>query len=143
MTTVVIKVGPGNQPNPQLTIASVDENGAVSIREDSRRVFVTPVSIPTLPAKVLPIVTTPQVPSNLRGPKGDKGDVGTGEKGPALTYVSGLLTRIDYDSGAYKVLSYEAGVLTRSDYTAGSVTTRKSFNYSPDGSLASIDSTTL
>lgn len=61
------------------------------------------------------------------------------ETGPVLTYTNGALTRIDYDSGGHKTFTYASGVLTRLDYVVGSVTTRKTFNYNPDGSLSSID----
>ena len=60
------------------------------------------------------------------------------ETGSALTYTSGVLTRIDYESGNYKMFSYTGGVLTQLDYVIGLVTTRKTFNYNPDGSLSSV-----
>lgn len=53
------------------------------------------------------------------------------------------MTRIDYDSGAYKTLTYTAGVLMQLDYVKGSITTRKTFAYNPDGTLASIIQTVL
>ena len=65
------------------------------------------------------------------------------ETGPSLTYTSSILTRIDYDSGNYKTFTYASGVLTQLDYVVGAVTTRKTFNYNPDGSLASIDQTVI
>ena len=65
------------------------------------------------------------------------------EIGPALTYTGGVLTRIDYDSGNYKTFSYINGVLVQLDYVVGIVTTRKTFNYNPDGTLASIDQTAI
>jgi hypothetical protein len=65
------------------------------------------------------------------------------ETGPALAYTSGVLTRIDYDSGNYKLFSYTSGALTQLDYVVGAVTTRKTFNYNPDGSLSSIDQTVI
>lgn len=54
-----------------------------------------------------------------------------------------MLTRIDYDSGNYKTFSYTSGVLTQLDYVVGTVTTRKTFNYNPDGTLASIEQTVI
>lgn len=65
------------------------------------------------------------------------------ETGPSLTYTSSILTRIDYDSGNYKTFSYTGGILTQIDYVVGLVTTRKTFNYNLDGSLASIDHTEI
>ena len=50
-------------------------------------------------------------------------------------------------TGAYKaftgsstttLVAHSAGVLTQLDYVVGAVTTRKTFTYNPDGSLASI-----
>jgi hypothetical protein len=65
------------------------------------------------------------------------------EYDPVLTYTSGVLTRIDYDSGAYKLFTYDSGVLTRLDYIVGAVTTRKEFTYNLDGTLASITQTSF
>lgn len=80
------------------------------------------------------------------GPAGPQGPAGTGanvETGPALTYTSGVLTLITYDSGNYKVFTYTSSVLTQLDYIVGAVTTRKTFNYNLDGTLASIDQTVI
>ena len=71
------------------------------------------------------------------GPPGPGGG-GAGETNPAFTYTAGLLSRIDYASGAHKLFAYAAGVLTQLDYVVGAVTTRKTFTYNPDGSLAAI-----
>ena len=71
------------------------------------------------------------------GPPGPGGG-GAGETNPAFTYAAGLLTRIDYASGAHKLFTYTAGVLTQLDYVVGAVTTRKTFTYNPDGTLAAI-----
>jgi hypothetical protein len=65
------------------------------------------------------------------------------EKSPEFTYTTGVLTRVDYDSGNYKLFTYTSGVLTQLDYVVGSVTTRKTFNYNLDGSLASITQTII
>jgi hypothetical protein len=65
------------------------------------------------------------------------------EPGPAFTYTSGLVTRIDYDSGNYKVLTYTSGVLTQVDYHRGTSIIRKTFSYNGDGTLAEIVQTTL
>jgi hypothetical protein len=75
------------------------------------------------------------------GPPGPSG--GTGEQSPVMTYTGDLLTRIDYASGHYKTMTYAAGLLTQVDYVTGAVTTRKTFAYNPDGSLASITDSTL
>ena len=76
-----------------------------------------------------------------QGPPGPAG--GAGEAGPAMTYTSGVLTRVDYDSGNYKLFTYASGVLTQLDYVKGAVTTRLAFTYNPDGSLASVTQTDL
>ena len=61
---------------------------------------------------------------------------------PQFTYVAGVLTRIDYSDGSYKVFTYVAGVLTRIDLVRGTRTYRKDFNYSA-GNLTSIVETLL
>ena len=76
------------------------------------------------------------------GPPGPEGG-GAGETNPAFTYNAGRITRIDYASGAHKLFTYTAGVLTQLDYVVGAVTTRKTFTYNPDGSLASITQAVL
>lgn len=65
------------------------------------------------------------------------------EPGPAFTYTSGVVTRIDYDSGNYKVLTYAGGVLDKIDYHAGASIIRKAFVYNLDGTLAEIVQTKL
>ena len=76
------------------------------------------------------------------GPPGPGGG-GAGETNPAFTYAAGSVTRIDYASGAYKLFTYTAGVLTQLDYVVGAVTTRKTFTYNPDGTLAAISQAVL
>lgn len=76
----------------------------------------------------------------LQGPPGPPGNP---EHSPVLTYTSGVLTRIDYASGAYKLFIWEAGKLVQQDYVVGSKTTRKTFSYNPDGTLASVTQTTI
>lgn len=63
------------------------------------------------------------------------------ESGPAFTYTGGVLTRIDYDSGNYKLFTYGGGVVTRIDYIRGATTIRKDFTYNLDGTLAYITQT--
>jgi len=63
-----------------------------------------------------------------------------GESSPVFTYASGVLSRIDYASGAYKIFTYTSGVLTQLDYVVGAITTRKVFNYT-SGVLTSITQT--
>lgn len=65
------------------------------------------------------------------------------EPGPAFTYTSGLVTRIDYDSGNYKVLTYSGGILSRVDYHLGATVIRKTFVYNVDGTLGEIVQTKL
>jgi hypothetical protein len=77
------------------------------------------------------------------GPVGPQGPAADVETGPALTYTGGVLTSIAYDSGNYKVFTYTSSVLTQLDYIVGAVTTRKTFNYNLDGTLASIDQTVI
>lgn len=65
------------------------------------------------------------------------------ETNPVFTYTNGLITRIDYDSGNYKILSYIDGVLVLIDYIIGLTTKRKTFNFNTDGYLISIVETEL
>lgn len=79
-----------------------------------------------------------------QGPPGPQGPTsGESESGPAMTYTGGALTRVDYDSGNYKLFSYTGGVLTQLDYVKGATTFRSTFNYNPDGTLASVDKVVL
>ncbi len=71
---------------------------------------------------------------------GGGGEPIAGESGPEFTWVLGKLTRIDYDSGNYKVLSYNVdGLLSVSDYHVGSVITRQTFFYNVDNSINRIE----
>lgn len=65
------------------------------------------------------------------------------ESSPAFTYTSGVVTRIDYASGNYKLFTYTSGLLTQLDYVVGTTTTRKTFTYNPDGTLSSVSQTVL
>jgi hypothetical protein len=60
------------------------------------------------------------------------------DKSPVFTYTSGLLTRVDYASGNYKLLTYTGSVLTQLVYVLPGRTVTKAFTYNLDGSLASI-----
>ena len=78
----------------------------------------------------------------LRGPRGLRGLAGGGGGlvllGPELTYTDGLITRIDYDGGEFKVLTYspDETLLSVQLNVLGTITT-KTFNYT-DGVLTSI-----
>lgn len=77
--------------------------------------------------------------AGIPGPPGTPGPAGgVSETSPALTYAAGRVSRIDYASGAYKLFTYAGGVLVQLDYVVGAVTTRKTFTYNPDGTLAAI-----
>ena len=73
-----------------------------------------------------------------QGPPGPPGPASGGETSPVLTRVDGLLTRIDYASGNYRVLSYTGTRLDRVDYVQGPVTKRRVLNYALGGELASV-----
>ena len=83
--------------------------------------------------------------AGIPGPAGPPGPAGggAGETSPAFTYTAGLLSRVDYASGAHKLFTYTAGVLTQLDYVVGAVTTRKTLFYNPDGSLHHITEASL
>jgi hypothetical protein len=97
---------------------------------------ITPTEI--APAKLIVIEKAKShvIAAGIPGRKGDDG--ASGETSPAFTYTAGRVSRIDYASGAYKLFIYAAGVLVQLDYVVGAVTTRKTFTYSQDGSLAAI-----
>lgn len=65
------------------------------------------------------------------------------EGSATLTYTGGLLTRIDYASGNYKVFTYTGETLDRVDYVVGAVTTRRAFTYDGSGNLITITQTTF
>lgn len=62
------------------------------------------------------------------------------EFGPSFTYTNGILSRVDYSDGSFKVLTYLNNLLTQIDHVANGVTRRKIFNYS-DNKLISITDT--
>lgn len=89
--------------------------------------------------RALIIPTRQPMPSIVAaGSRGVPGISAVVEISPAMTYTAERVTRIDYASGAYKLFTYTAGVLTQLDYVVGAVTTRKTFTYNPDGTLAAI-----
>lgn len=62
------------------------------------------------------------------------------ELDPVYTYTSGVLTRVDYASGNYKVFTYNlSGVLTQLDFIKSTVTYRKVFTYDLSSNLTSVD----
>jgi hypothetical protein len=61
--------------------------------------------------------------------------------GPVFTYVDGLVSRVEYTNGNYKLFTYSSGILIQLDYVTTTNTTRKIFNYNPDGTLGSITQT--
>ena len=79
-----------------------------------------------------------------RGLRGETGPQGAPESllaGPSFTRTTGILTRIDYDDGEFKVFTYdEAGSLATVTLTDGDSTILKTFNYT-GGLLTSIDQT--
>lgn len=85
----------------------------------------------------------PAGPQGAPGPQGPQGDPAFEESGPAFTYSSGVLSRIDYDSGNYKTFTYSSGLLTQVDYVKSGTTIRKIFLYNFDGTLAEIIQTTF
>jgi hypothetical protein len=87
--------------------------------------------------------TGPPGPEGPRGSQGPQGAPAFEESGPVFTYSSGVLSRVDYDSGNYKTFSYSSGKLTQVDYVKSGTTIRKTFFYDVDGSLAEIIQTTL
>jgi hypothetical protein len=70
-----------------------------------------------------------------QGPAGPPGSGEAQSLGKTLTYSSGVLTRIDFDNGDYKLFTYVAGRISRIDWHRGSVVVRSEFQY--DGDLVS------
>lgn len=62
---------------------------------------------------------------------------------PTITYVGTQVSRIDYAGGSYKLFTYDEGRLSQLDYIQSNSTTRKTFTYNPDGTLAAITQTVL
>lgn len=91
--------------------------------------------------------TGPQGVPGIQGPVGPQGPAGEDvfvESSPIFTYTDGLVTRVDYSSGNYKIFTYSSGVLVQLDYIRTTdPTIRKVFTYNPDGSLASISESIL
>lgn len=109
--------------------------------------FVRPVvdiEVLSSPAMGITIVGVSKLPIaiglGLRGPAGPAS--GESPRGPAFTYSAGVLTRVDYDDGSYKLFSYTGGALSQVDIVALGVTRRKTFNYTA-GVLTSVDEVTL
>lgn len=65
-----------------------------------------------------------------------------GEINPVITYTNGIVTRIDFDSGNYKLFTYTNGLLTRVDYHKGAQVLRKDLVY-VDGRLSQIIDTVV
>lgn len=84
----------------------------------------------TEPTEELVLTLTPYI-------KGDPGENGNGveESGPVLTWLGGLVQRVDYLSGNYKLLVYALGKLSHIDYVKGAQTFRKTVIYNLDGSV--------
>lgn len=81
----------------------------------------------TEPTEELVLTLTPYI-------KGDPGD-GVEESGPVLTWLGGLVQRVDYMSGNYKLLAYALGRLSHIDYVKGAQTFRKTVIYNLDGTV--------
>ena len=76
---------------------------------------------------------------------GDSNGTGGGSQSsltnPNFTYTSGILTRVDYDQGEYKILTYNADdqLTTVTLYKPnGNITNTKTLTYNADGILASV-----
>lgn len=57
---------------------------------------------------------------------------------PTMVYTGDVLTRVNYVTGAYKILEYNADTLKRIDFVTPQGTTRKTFLYSVDGNLLQV-----
>lgn len=78
--------------------------------------------------------------SGAPGARGAPGVSATVEKSPSFSYTDSLLTRVDYESGAYKEFVYtDAGLLQTLTYTTSSTTITKTFYWNEDGTLDRIE----
>ena len=59
-------------------------------------------------------------------------------RSPVFTYTGDRLTQVTYAGGETKTLSYTGDALTSIAYYDGTVTTTKTFNYTPEGVLTHI-----
>lgn len=91
----------------------------------------------------IPLVTLDVViETGARGPRGPSADEQFAS--PAFTYEDGAVTRVDYADGSVKLLSYDTeGRLSTVDLTSGGVTTRQTYTYNPDGTLAARSDTVI
>ena len=82
--------------------------------------------------------------SGLRGLRGEVGPAGGGGGGlqllgPDITYTQGIVSRIDYDGGEFKLFTYsDDETLLSIQLTVLGVTTTKTLNYDDEGDLTSI-----
>lgn len=123
-----------SEVNPHLTVIENETN--VEVTENAITPQVIEIGHPVTVTAGGTTVVEVQTP-------GPKGDPGGSEKGPAFMYVGGSVSRVDYDSGAYKTLSYSAGRLMQVDYVKEGTTIRKSFVYNSSGILTEVVQTTL
>jgi hypothetical protein len=140
-------------PSPKIIVCAV-----VSAHPSNGTLFIRPtfsdgigelegVSISSLSAAQILVANSAGTVFQNRSLSGDVTIDSTGkatvfqEKGPTFTYTGSLLTRIDYDSGNYKLLTYSGSTLTQTQYILPDKTITKVFNYNLDGSLASITET--
>ncbi len=123
-----------------VTTETVEISNPATTNVETLSVTTESITVTAPPASSFTIEISEVGSQGAQGPQGPAG--ASAPKGPAFTYTSGVLTRIDYDDGAYKVFTYTSGKLTQLDFVVGSVTTRKTFNYSGD-TLTSIDEVTL
>ena len=88
-------------------------------------------------SKSAQIVVT-QVTTGLRGPRGL--DASAIPSSPSFTWgAGGLLSRVDYSDGSFKVFTWSGSVLVRTEFTrVGYENVRKDFNYNTDGTIHSI-----
>lgn len=62
-----------------------------------------------------------------------------GETNPVYSYINGLLSRVDYSSGNYKIFIYnENSTLVTLDYVRSNVIYRKTFTYDIDEILVAV-----
>lgn len=118
------------------TVEISDEASVIEVRETPATVQVIQVGHTVM---IQPGVTS-IVEVQTQGPKGDSA---SSETGPSFTYTSGVVSRIDYDSGNYRLFTYSGGNITRIDYVQPTKTVRKDFSYNVDGSLAEITQTEI
>ena len=126
-------------------------SGGVTLVQEINTVTVLSLAVPKSTTVLQSAATGPQGPQGIQGIQGPSGlngvdglDAPQPESSPQLSYTLGVLTRVDFASGNYKLLEYDQGKLSQVTYMkVEGPSIQKTFNYSPQGQLLGITETTI